>query len=112
MGRGKGIVGKLSKRIVIQTPTEASDGQGGFTSSWGTFATVWAEIEPISAAQQYFAAQLQHRVTHKITIRTLASLTTKMRISFESRVFQLHSWRELKEDNRFMELMAEEGAGS
>lgn len=103
---------QLRNQIVIQTNTLTVDGIGGNTETWATFATVWARIEPLSANQVFFSESLQHRVTHKITIRDLASLSSKMRISFDSRIFYIKSFRDLLEKNRFTEIMAEEGAAS
>jgi head-tail adaptor len=35
--------GDLNKRIIIQQATKARDAAGGFTVTWVTFVTVWAE---------------------------------------------------------------------
>lgn len=109
---GKGIVGQMRERITIEDVAETTDGQGGYTEAWSTLATVWAKLEAVSASQMLFSMQLQHRVTHKITIRKRTDLTTKMRIAFEGRIFQIKSWHDKKEDDRFLEVMTEEGSGT
>lgn len=111
MGR-LGTVGKLRKRIVIQSQTRTMDDTGGNTVTWGTFATVWAEIEPKSANQVLWSMSLQHRVTHKVTIRQLVGVDSSMRILYGSRIFQIHGFRNLEEFGRFMEIDAEEGQAS
>ena len=108
-----GDVARMRHRIVIQSiSSRTPDGMGGSTPVWGTFSTVWAEIKPVSASQRKFSDQLEHRVTHKIKIRYLASLSSEMRISYDSRTFHIHSFRNLDERGRFIEIMAEEGGPS
>ena len=105
------MIGKLREFVTIQTPTESDDGFGGKTVTWGTFAQVWARIDPITASQKWHANQLEHNVSHKVTIRELAGLTSSMRISWESRIFHVRDFRELGERDRWVEIMAEEGVG-
>lgn len=108
--KGKGIIGRMRHEIVVQQVSRAADGQGGFTETWSTFATVWAAIDPVSAYQQFQAEALQHRVTHKITMRYLSGLTSDMRISFGGRLFHIQSFRDFEEKGKFHEVQAEEGA--
>ena len=112
MRKGFSDVGALRERIVIQNRTLTTDGMGGSTEALTTFGTVWARIEPVSANQMFFSMQLQHRVTHKITIRKLAGIGNQMRISFENRTFQVHAFRDIEERGQYTEIMCEEGAGS
>ena len=102
----------LRHSVTIQERTLTADGQGGSTESWSTFTTAWVAIEPTSAAQQFYAQHLKHRVTHKITARYFSGLTSDMRIIFGSRTFHVRGYRDLEERNRFYEIMAEEGAPS
>lgn len=105
------MIGKLREYITIETPSESDDGYGGKTVTWSTHASVWAKIDPISAAQTWHADNLEHRVTHKVTIRELSGVTAKMRISWESRTFYIRHFREILERDRFVEILAEEGTG-
>lgn len=109
MGCSEIGVNQLQHRIVIQTRSQASDGAGGVTETWSTFATVWASIEPMRANEVFWARHLEARVTHKVIIRYLANLTTSMRFTFGGRTFQIKGVRNLKEENRWLEIVAEEG---
>ena len=40
--------GSMTEQIVIQTPTRATDGQGGYTTTWATLATEWAKVTEVS----------------------------------------------------------------
>lgn len=102
--------GKMKQRVSIQSITQASDGQGGFTESWATDATVWAYVRPVKGYEKYQAQQVQTPVTHKITIRYRTGVTTKQRILFGSRVFNIKEVLNPDEANHFLEIIALEQA--
>lgn len=106
----------LNKRVLLQTLTEASDGAGGFTSSWATTATLWAAIDSISTSSAAMgggehrqAMQLVGSQFVRITIRYRAAVTTAMRVVLGSRVFNIRRVNNKDEQNRVLELIAEEG---
>lgn len=107
------MIGDLSERITIESQQSISDGMGGLAEQeWVTFKNVWAKVEPMSANQVLWAQHLEHRVTHKITIRFLDGLKSDMRVKFKGRYLQIKGIRDLIEKNKFMELSCEEGAAA
>lgn len=107
------LVGEMNRRIDIEYPESVVDDTGGFEPvEWKHFKTVWAHIEPLKGTQVLWSQTLQHRVTHKVTIRYLKGLKSDMRFIFEGRVFQIQAFRDIEESHRFMEVMAEEGKAS
>jgi len=38
----------MKEEIIIQSRTQVSDGQGGYTSTWATLATEWAQVTEVS----------------------------------------------------------------
>jgi SPP1 family predicted phage head-tail adaptor len=103
-------VGDLRQRIVIESPTASSDGQGGLTGqTWSTLATVWARIDPMKAREESFAEKLRHVVTHRIIIRSRSDITAAMRVNFGGRIFQIHGVRSIHEMKRWTILDCEEG---
>ena len=107
-------VAELRNRLVFESESLSDDGQGGTTPSWSATATVWGKLEPLSANQINFAASLGQRVSHRVCVRegAVTGLSTAMRISFESRIFHVQSFRDIGERDRFVEIMAMEGAAS
>lgn len=103
------MIGQMRQRVTIQSVTQTPNGSGGFFESWGTFTTVWASIEPVTAAQKFGYMQLSHEVTHKIIVRFFSGLTSAMRILYGTRIFAVQSYRDFEERNRFLEIMAKEG---
>jgi len=94
----------MTKRVTVQAVSRASDGQGGFTESWADEATIHAAIEPVKAWEKYQAMQTQTPVTHKVTVRYLAGLTTKKRLLYGTRVLDIKEVINVDERSAFMEL--------
>lgn len=99
----------LRKRITIETSTETADTAGGFTTSWATFATVWAGFEPLRGRENYQDMILQSTTNYRVTIRYLAGVTTKMRIKLGGRLFNIRSIMNPEERGEMLEFMVEEG---
>lgn len=96
--------GHLRHRVTIQTPTLSDDGRGGKTSSWGTHATLWARVTPVSAREAFAAGQMQGAITHRVVSRYATGLSTKMRIVWGSRTFLITGWRNIEEDRRILQI--------
>jgi SPP1 family predicted phage head-tail adaptor len=100
--------GKLRNKIKLQANTVSLDVEGNATDSWSTAATVSGSIEALSGREALTNAQLNSEVTHKVTIRYYAGLTTKHRILFGSRIFSINSVINPAEKNKELIIMAVE----
>lgn len=100
----KNPVAKMDRRVTVQAITQTTDSQGGFTESWADVISLWASIEPMSDYEKFQAQQLQTNTTHKITIRYYSGITTKHRLLYGSRVFNIKGILNLNEQNAFMQL--------
>lgn len=74
--------GDLIERVVIQQDTTTPDSQGGRTSSWGTLATVWANVRTARASEQEQAQAIGSHVEYAVTIRYRADVTPLMKLSW------------------------------
>ena len=72
--------GALNRRLTLEAPVETADGAGGVIRSYATVATLWASVEPVAARADVVAVQLGATVTHRITIRFSADITTRHRL--------------------------------
>jgi SPP1 family predicted phage head-tail adaptor len=82
--------GKLSHSVQIQSLVSAQDaGTGIITESWDTFATVWAEVRPLSAREFIAAAASQSKVTATVKIRYLADIKPSMRVVDGADIYQV-----------------------
>lgn len=104
MARGKTSAGALRHLVTIQTATRSTDSRGGFSESWATYTTAYANIEPASAGEGYAAGQVSSTRTHKITMRYATGIRPAMRISWNSRTFLIEGVRTVGEENRLLVL--------
>lgn len=69
-----------------------ADGLGGFTVTWTDIAgmdSVPAHIMPLTSKEQLDAMKLESVITNKIRIRYRAGITSKHRIVFGTRIFNI-----------------------
>lgn len=105
--------GALRHRLVIQVEQPVSDGGGGQGADpWAnpvTLATLWGAVEPLRGSERLRAMQIQDSLTHRVTLRYRAGITTSMRVVFGTRVFNIRAVINVGERNRVLELLCEEG---
>lgn len=103
--------GKLTHLIEIQSPIETTDAAGGPIPTWDEqtpYAQLYASIQPLRG-REILAPAAESEVTHKITTRYKAGITTDMRIKFGERYFGIESVINVDESNVMLEIMAVEG---
>jgi SPP1 family predicted phage head-tail adaptor len=106
--------GSLRHRITIQelnlSETTTRDDHGGIVEDWRDVVTVWASVEPIRAVEIYRANQVDARITHRITTRYQAGITTAMRALFGTRTLLFLSVINPDERRIMLEMLAMEAA--
>jgi SPP1 family predicted phage head-tail adaptor len=80
-------VGELRARSVLEGPVETPDQAGGVLRSWAEIASVWADVSTLNAQQRLEAEQIGQTVTHRVTLRWRAGLSTKQRLRRGSQIF-------------------------
>jgi SPP1 family predicted phage head-tail adaptor len=83
--------GRRNKRITIQESVKSPDAAGQQQITWIDVCYPWAAIEPLSVREAFRARQSQSQATHQITIPYRADLDTRMRATYNSRVFNFDS---------------------
>lgn len=103
-------IGDLNKRITIQYPIKTADGMGGWTTTWGDAATVWAAIWPISASEVVQANAPAMVISHRIRIRYRSVLRASWRIKYGERYFNIVAIINPNMANKVLDIMAKEAA--
>ncbi len=86
--------GKMRNRITIQTKTVAKGSAGGQVETWTDLYTCYADIESTVGREFQGRGQVKSESTHKFWIwydYNIGMITPKMRISFDSRLFDIES---------------------
>ena len=82
-------IGPLRHRITIEEKSVTRDAEGGEVVTWATFATVWASASSITGREFFASQQVNSTVSMKFGIRWLDGVTTAMRISFDSKLYNI-----------------------
>lgn len=104
----KSLVNRLNKRIELQEKNKNPDGFGGYIEEWTTVQKLWAEVIPIDAIENFEAAKVDEKITHVISIRYRNKITTHNRLKFNGRIFNIRGIVNVNEENRVLEIKAEE----
>lgn len=98
-------VGKLRHLVTIQQPVEASNEYGEPETSWLIYAQVQASIEPLQGREFLASAGVRSEVTTRIRMRYVEGVTTKMRVLFGDRAFDISAVINVDERGRELQLM-------
>lgn len=98
--------GQLKTRLMIQQPVETPDDQGGVVRTWTAFATVWAQVTPLSARRDMQADADGATQSYRIVLRSNLSLTLQHRFSDGARIYRIIAIRD-RDDRRFIEIDAD-----
>jgi SPP1 family predicted phage head-tail adaptor len=99
--------GNLSRRITIQTLTETNT-YGDVVKSWTDERTVWCEIVTTGGGEFYAAQKLNAETTVLFKTRYFRGLTTKHRIKYCGRVYEILSVNDVGERRRELHISAKE----
>ena len=84
--------GNLRHRVAIQVKTDVIDGTGSTNMTWADvsgMSSVPAAIWPVKSKERIEAMKLESVATHKIRIRYRSGITSKNRILFGARIFEI-----------------------
>ena len=101
------MLSQLNRRVTLEAQTLTSDGGGGYSASWDTFAMVWAAIEPVSGGDVFGPDASEARVKYRVTIRRRADVFAGMRVNDGGRLFAIHAILDDGPQSQFLTLMTE-----
>lgn len=103
------LITRLRNRVALEQPADVADGAGGYTRSYTTIATVWAEILPMNGQEKLDAQKLQSSLMHRITIRYRTDVNATWRVRYGTRLFNIRAVMNNEERNGSLIMIAEEG---
>ena len=100
--------GRLRQRVTIQQRAGTQDSYGQLDDDWDDVATVWGAVEPLRGREFLEARREGADVTTRIVIRHRPGVTPAMRVSYDSRVFDIQTVINTDERDRELVLMCRE----
>lgn len=105
-------IGKLDQRVALQRKTRTSDGSGGATVSWSTYATVWAHVRPMRGRERENAMREEAASDYIVVIRYRSGVVEGDRIEWRDRHMNVRFVRNEGPRTSMMEIESEMGAAS
>ena len=81
--------GTLREPVWVQVKTVTEDDGGGKETAWVDSFESYAHVISLGAADTWRNQRLEEKVTHELTMRYDADITTKTRIRFDARYFRV-----------------------
>lgn len=99
--------GTMRHRVTIKANTPGQDDYGAATESWGTVATVWAEVRGLSGSEALGSGRVQATTTYRVWMRYRSDVTPAQRLVWGSVTLSILS---VSPDNSrtMLELICEE----
>lgn len=97
--------GPLRHRVTIQELAEVQNTFGEVPQVWQDAEVSWASVEPLAGRELFAAQQVRPELTHKIVMR-YRQISTKNRILFGNRIFNIDSVVNKDERNVMLTIMA------
>jgi len=84
-------IGRMRHRIKINNVNATTDSAGYTVEVPTEFATVWAEVQPVSGKEYFGAAAIKAENTIRFKIRYLNGITNDMTVEFETKIYNIKS---------------------
>lgn len=103
----------LNRPLVLEGVVRMSDGAGGFSESWASLGTLWAEVVPGTgrdvAGEETFLATVPYRITVRGAVQAAPSRPKPdQRFRDGARVFVIMAVTERDPDGRYLICFARE----
>lgn len=94
--------GRFRTELALEAASLAPDGLGGHFESWFETAVVMARLEPVRADARFGAGQSLETVTHLVTTRWRADISSGMRFRLGARLFDIVTAYDPDETGRYL----------
>lgn len=106
-------VPRLNRRLVLEGPSRAPDGAGGWQESWAALGTLWAQIDARTGRDTGGEAAHLSLMRYRIIVRAAprgapSRPTPGQRLRDGDRVFAITAVAERDADARYLTCFAEE----
>jgi len=103
----------LSRRLVLETPQQTSDGAGGYTTQWVALGELWAEVKRSTGRDKASEFASVTSAQYRITVRAApvgqeSRPRAEQRFREGTRVFLIRAVTEADFGNRYLTCFAEE----
>jgi SPP1 family predicted phage head-tail adaptor len=95
----------MTREVKIYAPTRATDGQGGYITSFLLAGEVWGDLRPDNQIRAVGEAELQFDQRNRLYIRFTTSINDSYEVEINNERYTIHSIKNVENQNRFLELI-------
>jgi SPP1 family predicted phage head-tail adaptor len=106
------VIGEARQRATLEAKTLTPDGGGGFSESWDSYASVWAQLLPQGGSEPLEAGRTESRVSHRMLIRRRTDVSANHRVRIGARAFAILALIDEGPHALWMTLLCKENAPS
>lgn len=88
--------------------TATRDAIGGIVEAWTVYATVWAQVRQATGREAWYRQQTNASGAWTIGIRYRADVTTKHRVVYDGRTFEVRAVTDEDQRRRYLLLACDE----
>ena len=103
---------KCGKTITIEQATKTPDGQGGFTTTWATFATPTALVKYLNMDEQMKDGGLDVRQLIRFKIEYITGVVNTMRVNYNGDTMPIIGNIDQNDNNDCIELIVRREAAT
>jgi SPP1 family predicted phage head-tail adaptor len=81
--------GELNQRIVVEASIPTTNAIGDSILEWRPIATIWASKQHKTSREFYAAQKVNAEITDLFIIRYRANVTTRMRVSYNGKHYNI-----------------------
>jgi SPP1 family predicted phage head-tail adaptor len=94
----------MTRQVGVYAPTRASDGQGGFTTTFALQQTVWGDFRPQSQNRNLLELELSFTRYARLYIRYDVTINDGYQLEVEGDRYTIHSIKDVDNAKRFYEI--------
>ena len=94
--------GAFRHEVAMEAASIVSDGGGGHSEIWSEVATFFALIEPVTARSRFGGDQTLETLSHRVTIRYRADVTSGLRLKHGRRILKILTVHDPDETARYL----------
>jgi len=93
----------------IETPTEAADGFGGYTTTWANKTFIWCMVDEKAGSEGLTNGRLETGISVELTTQYRNDITTADRVILDSITYNISRVENVDRRGRFLKIYAESG---
>ena len=108
----KSTFAAFTQDFIIQQLTETPDGQGGFTATWSTFASVTGFVKTVTAKEAQLDDHIHSEYLKKFSFEYISGINNDMRILYGGDYYNIRSSVSIADSTIWIDIVADKNTAT